>query len=107
MQNQNQNIPLPSKQSNPWVVDKGMSAGNFYLKLSLIWNMERTCSLVTSLSSSSDESEDNNATGTFWMWSLAISSWADLYLLGMVHDINIHGGKCSKEKKGLLLESVL
>lgn len=27
--------------------------------------MEQTCSLVTSLSSSSDENEDNNATATF------------------------------------------
>lgn len=53
--------------------------------------MELACS---SASSSSEESGENNTTGAFWKWSLAISNtvWVELLLL------NVHVVKCSKEK---------
>lgn len=56
--------------------------------------MELACASGSSASPSSEESGEDNSTGTFWRWSLAITNtvWVELLLL------NVHVGKCSKEK---------
>lgn len=51
-----------------------MNATDFYLKFCFLWCMELVCSLGSSVSPSCEESEEDNNTGTFWRWSLAISS---------------------------------
>lgn len=67
---------------------KGINAVDFYLRFCLLKHMELACS---SASPSSEESGEDNTTGTFWL-AITNTVWVELLLL------IVHVGKCSKEK---------
>lgn len=71
---------------------KGINAVDFYLKFCLLKHMELACSSGSSASPSSEESGEDNTTGAFWRWSLAITNTVGALLL------NVLVSKCSKEK---------